>query len=94
MLDDNKQLFEINVTDGGVPIQRSEVEAAVKPMKKGQAIGMIGLVVEMVEALEDWGFDVMMQLENRIYDTGHIPTHREMDSHCDIQLVNIRNLSI
>ena len=44
----------MDVTDGGVPFQRSEVEAAVKQMKKGKAIGEDGVAVEMVEALEEW----------------------------------------
>ena len=51
LFNDNRQPFDLEVTDEGIPIQRSEVEAAVKQMKKGKGIGEDGVAVEMVEAL-------------------------------------------
>ena len=80
LFDDNRLPFELDVTDGGIPIRKYEVEAAVKQMKKGKAIGEDGVAVEMVEALGDWGSDVVVQLANRIYDTGHIPTPMQLST--------------
>ena len=44
----------MEVVDDGLPIQRSEVEAAIKQMKRGKAIGEDGVAVEMVEASEQY----------------------------------------
>ena len=42
LFDDNRQPFELDLTNGGVPIQRSGIEAAVKQMKKEKVIGEEG----------------------------------------------------
>ena len=60
LFDDDRQPFELEVIDEGIPIQRSEVEAAMKQMKKGKAIGEDVMAVEMVEALGEWGSDVVV----------------------------------
>ena len=39
------------VTDDGLPIQRREVEVAIKQTKRGKANGVDGAAVEKVEAL-------------------------------------------
>ena len=69
LFDDNRLPFELDVSDWGVPIRRYEMEAAVKQMKKGKAIGEDGVAVEMVEALGsealmwwcNWQIEYMMQ---------------------------------
>ena len=80
LFDDDRQPYEVEVTEEGIPIQRCEVEAAIKHMKKGKAIGEDGVAVEMVEALEEWGYGVVIQLANRIYDTGQIPTPMQLST--------------
>ena len=74
LFDDDRQPFEVEVTDQLIPIQRSEVEAAIKQMKDGKAIGEDGVAVEMVEAVGQWGSEVVTRLANKMYDTGQIPT--------------------
>ena len=49
-------------------------------MKQGKAIGEDGVAVEMVEALGAWGCDVVVQLANKIYDTGQIPTPMQLST--------------
>ena len=80
LYNDTRHPFDVEVTSVGLPIQRCEVEAAMKQMKKGKAIGEDGVAVEMVEALEEWGCDVVVQLANRIYDTGQIPTPMQLST--------------
>ena len=53
--DDNRQPFQLEVIDDGIPIQKCEVEAAIKQMKHGKAIGEDGVAVEMLGALGEWG---------------------------------------
>ena len=62
---DDRQPFDLEVTDEGLPIQRSEVERAVKQMKNGKAIGEDGVAVEMIGALGEWGCEVVAQLANK-----------------------------
>ena len=80
LFDDDRVPFELEVTEEGLPIQRSEVEAAIRQMKRGKAIGEDGVVVEMVEALGAWGSGVVMQLANKIYDSGQIPTPMQLST--------------
>ena len=80
LFDDNREPFEVEVMDDGLPIQRNEVEAAVKQMKREKAIGEDGVAVEMVEALSGWGSYVVMHLANNIYETGQIPTPMKLST--------------
>ena len=57
----------------GSPILQSEVEAAMKAMKAGKAVGEDGIAVEMLEVLGEWGVEVVSEIANCIYDTGRIP---------------------
>ena len=43
------------MTDECLPLQRSEIEGAIKQMKDGKAIGEDGVAVEMFETLGSWG---------------------------------------
>ena len=67
-------------TDEGLPIQRSEVERAIKQIEVGKAIGEDGVAVEMIEALGEWGCEVVAQLANKIYDTGQTRTQMQLSS--------------
>ena len=80
LFNDDRQPFDLEVTEEGIPIQRSEVEAAMKQMKKGKAIGEDGVAIEMVKALEEWACDLVVELANRIYDTGEIPTPMQLST--------------
>ena len=80
LFDDNRQPFQLEVRGDGIPIQKCEVEAAIKQMKRGKAIGEDGVAVEMLEALEGWGCDVVVELANKIYNTGHIPTQMQLST--------------
>ena len=66
LFDYAREPFEVEVMDDGLPIQRSEAEAAIKQMKRGIAIGEKGVAVEMVEVLSVWGSAVVVQLTNKI----------------------------
>ena len=57
----------------GPPILRSEIENAVKGMKKGKAAGEDGVVVQMVEVAGGLVIDKITRIANRIYDEGYIP---------------------
>ena len=76
-----KELFQDN--RGGKPIIRkpmdgptilkSEVKAAISKIKRNKAKGPDGIVIEMIQALDDLGIESVTNIANRIYDTGEIP---------------------
>ena len=74
LFDDARKLFEVEGMDNGLPINRTQVEAAFTQMKRGKAIGEDGVAVDMVEALNAYGSNVVLLLANKIYDTGLIPS--------------------
>ena len=47
-----------------------EIRSAIKQMKTGKALGPDGIVTEMIEALEEFGVDILYDLLNEIYNTG------------------------
>jgi len=57
----------------GPPILRSEVEAALRKMKKNKAAGPDEIVTEMLTSLEDFGKEKLTEMMNEIYDSGVIP---------------------
>ena len=57
----------------GPRILKAEVTAAIAHTKRNKAAGPDGIVVEMIEALEDFGIDTMTEIINEIYDSGTIP---------------------
>ncbi|XP_063596221.1 uncharacterized protein LOC134773075 [Penaeus indicus] len=58
----------------GPPILQDEVRYVLKKMKHGQAPGPDKVTIEMFDALEEYGIDLITTLINNIYDTGHIPS--------------------
>ena len=57
----------------GPRILKAEVTAVIAHTKRNKAAGPDGIVVEMIEALEDFGIDTMTEIINEIYDSGTIP---------------------
>ncbi|GFN78659.1 hypothetical protein PoB_000516500 [Plakobranchus ocellatus] len=53
---------------------KEEVETAIKKMKHGKATGLDNILVELIEALKDFGIGKVTHLLNEIYDTGQIST--------------------
>jgi len=57
----------------GPRILKSEVRAAIKKMRKNKAAGPDGIIVEMIDALEDYGVEKLTEVINKIYDDGKFP---------------------
>ena len=57
----------------GPSILKAEVTAAIAHTKRNKAVGPDGIVVEMIEALEDFRTDTMTEIINEIYESGAIP---------------------
>ena len=66
------------VNDEGPEIMRSEVEAAIKEMKAGKAVGGDGVAAEALQALGDFAIDQLTSLFQQIYQSGNI-----IDEMCD-----------
>ena len=71
--DDRGQKPLIRKNIEGPRILKSEVSAAVAHTKRNKAAGPDGIVVEMIEALEDFGINKLTEIINEIYDSGSIP---------------------
>ena len=57
----------------GPEILPQEIHAAIKKMKKGRGPGQDQIAIEMLEALEDLGINLITKLANDIYNTGDFP---------------------
>ena len=57
----------------GPNILKSEVRTAIKIMRKNKAAGLDGMVIEMIEALEEYGVEKPTEIINKIYDDGKFP---------------------
>ena len=57
----------------GPNILKSEVRTAIKMMRKHKAAGPDGVVIEMIEALEEYGVEKLTEIINKIYDDGKLP---------------------
>ena len=64
---------EIRKNIDGPNILQSEIRAAVSRMKGNKARGPDGIVIEIIEALDDFGIEKLTIMANEIYDTGKIP---------------------
>ena len=64
----------MNSKEHGCPkILRSEVQAALKKMKRYKTAGQDEVVTEMITSLEEYGVSKVTNITNEIYDTGEIP---------------------
>ena len=57
----------------GPNILKSEVRTAIKMMRKNKAAGLDGVVIEMIEALEEYAVEKLTEIINKIYDNGKFP---------------------
>ena len=57
---------------GGPMILRSEIQAALKKMKRHKAAGPDEIVTEMITSLGEYGVSKVTDIINEIYDTGEI----------------------
>ena len=57
----------------GPNILQSEVRTAIKMMRNYKAAGPDGIVIEMIEALEEYGVEKLTEIINKIYDDGKFP---------------------
>ena len=70
---DRGQKPDIRKNIEGSRILKAEVTVGIAHMKRNKAAGTDGTVVEMLEALEDFGIDTTMEIISEIYDSGTIP---------------------
>ena len=76
-----KELFEddrgdkpvINKNIEGPEILREEIAAAMKKMKNKKSPGTDEIMIEMLNATEEFGIEKVTALANKIYNTGYIP---------------------
>ncbi|XP_069979408.1 uncharacterized protein [Penaeus vannamei] len=54
-------------------ISRDEIRSGMKKMRKGKVVGPDEVSVEMLEALDEEGIDLLYRIFNDIYDTGEFP---------------------
>ena len=73
----------------GPNILRSEVRTVIKMMRKNKAAGPDGVVIEMIEALEEYGVEKLTEIINKIYDDGKFPEDlsKSISSHSQRNLV-------
>ena len=57
----------------GPNVLKSEVQTAINMMRRNRAAGPDGIVVEMLEALEEYGVEKLTDIINRIYHGGDFP---------------------
>ena len=57
----------------GPKILKSEVRTAIKMMKRNKAAGPDGVVIEMIDALEEFGVEKLTDVINKIYEDGKFP---------------------
>ena len=57
----------------GSPILKTEVEKAIKFMKRGKSGGPGNVRVEIFEALDEWGMEQMPEFLNTIHETRVTP---------------------
>jgi len=57
----------------GPPILQAEVENAIRKTPTGKTPGEDGISTEMIKLLDEYGIGKLLELYNRIYESGHIP---------------------
>ena len=71
--DDRREEHDSLPGDTGPSIIRAEVERAIAGMAGGKAAGEDGVVAEMIQAGGEVVVEKILEVSNRIYDTGYIP---------------------
>ncbi|GFO32989.1 hypothetical protein PoB_005949400 [Plakobranchus ocellatus] len=71
--DDRCEKPKIKKNIEGPTILKEEVEAAIKKMKNGKAMGPDNISVGIIKALDNLGINLTTKLLNAIYDSGTIP---------------------
>ena len=71
--DNRREILKFDGALSGPPIMQDEIRAATKAMKKGKAAGEDEIIIEMIEATEEFGIRKLADLANRIYENGYIP---------------------
>ena len=61
----------------GPSILREEVQAAFSTLKEGKAQEPGGVLVEFIRLLDEEHIDWLTNIFNHVYQTGHIPSHRQ-----------------
>ena len=70
--DERKPLSDNNALTGNAILQ-SEVEAAIRTMKRGKATGPDEISTEILAALDSNNLNLITETCNDIYETGFIP---------------------
>ena len=71
--DNRREILKFDGTLSGSPIMQDEIRAAIKAMIKGKAAGEDGIVIEMIEAIDEFRIRKIADLATRIYESGYIP---------------------
>ena len=70
---ERNERFRIRTSSEGLQILKSEVEHAMKRIKKGKARRPDRINIELLEALEEFGVDQITKIVYNIYEIGQIP---------------------
>ena len=73
LYDDERQLLSDNNALTGKAILTSEVETAIRAMKRGKATGPDEISAEVLAALDSKNLNIITEICNDIYHTGFIP---------------------
>ena len=73
LYDDERQLLSDKNALTGKAILKSEVEAAIRAMKRGKATGPDEISAEVLAALDSNNLNIITEICNDIYITGFIP---------------------
>ena len=71
--DNRGEILKFDSTLSGPPIMQDEIRAAIKAMKKVKVAGEDGIVIDMIEATEEFRIRKITGLANRMDESGYIP---------------------
>ena len=73
LYNDERENNDTFFNEDGPSMLREEIESAIKQTNKGKTPGPDNIVIEEIEAIGDFGVDILTKLMNDIYDTGYLP---------------------
>ena len=83
--DDRTEHMEIEVGDNEVlKILKTEIKTAIKNSKNGKAMGPDQIPVETLKCMNDETLEILLDLFNQVYKTGHIPEQWLLSTFCAI----------